>query len=79
MLKLSAKGSRLFKLYYKKAKLEFKKKKFYNAKNFEQAYLTDFFNYLISKKIKIKCVLIKNNWMEIDTTQDYKRAQNFFY
>ncbi len=78
MLKLSKKGSKLFKLYYKKAKLDFKKKSFYNAKNFKQAYLTDFFNYLINKKIKIKCILIKNKWMEIDTTQDYKRAQNFF-
>ena len=27
---------------------------------------------------KIKCIKIKNNWMEIDTPQDYSRAQKFF-
>lgn len=78
MLKLNAKGCEIFKKYYNIAKKKYKNKKFYNAKTFKKAYLTDFFNFLIDHKINIKCINIKNNWMEIDTTQDYKRAQNFF-
>ena len=51
-------------------KFRFKNKKFYNAKNIQKAYLTDFFNFLIEREIKIRCIKIKNNWMEIDTVQD---------
>ena len=78
MIKLNSRGCELFKKYYKIAKKLFKNKKFYNAKNIQKAYLTDFFNFLIEREIKIRCIKIKNNWMEIDTVQDYKRAQNFF-
>ena len=78
MVKLNANGCKIFKKYYQIAKKKYKSKKFYNAKTFKKAYLTDFFNFLIHHKINIKCVNIKNNWMEIDTTQDYKIAQNFF-
>ena len=77
MLKLNSKGAKIFQQYYRKAKSNFKKENFYNAKNIKKAYLTDFFQYLINSKIKIKCTLIKNNWMEIDTVQDYKKAKNF--
>tara|TARA_A100001011_G_C14281939_1_gene831991 strand:+ start:1472 stop:2212 length:741 start_codon:yes stop_codon:yes gene_type:complete len=77
MLKLNSEGVKIFKHYYKKAKSNFKKNNFYNAKTIKKAYLTDFFQYLISNKKKIKCILIKKNWMEIDTVQDYKRAKNF--
>jgi len=78
MVKINTKGCKIFKKYYKIAKKKYKSKKFYNAKTFKKAYLTDFFNFLIDHKINIKCVNIKNNWMEIDTIQDYKKAQNFF-
>ena len=53
-------------------------KKFYNAKSIKKAYLTDFFNFLIEHKITIRCINIKRNWMEIDTKQDLKKAENFF-
>ena len=78
MLKINSNGSKIFKKYYKLAKKKFKKNFFYTSKLFKRAYLTDLFCFLIDYKIKIKCVNIKNNWMEIDTIQDYKRAQNFF-
>ena len=78
MLKINKVGCKLFKKYYYIAKKKYRNKPFYNAKNIKKAYLTDFFNFLISKKIKIKCVKVKNNWMEIDTVQDYKKARNFF-
>jgi choline kinase len=78
MLKLSKKGCGIFKRYYRIAKLNYKNKKFFNATSFKKAYLTDFFSYLLENNVKIKCVVIKNNWMEIDTVQDFKRAQNLF-
>ena len=78
MLKISTKGCRLFKKYFNIAKLKFRNKKFYNAKSIKKAYLTDFFNFLIEHKITIKCINIKRNWMEIDTKQDLKKAENFF-
>ena len=78
MLKINTKGCRLFKKYFNVAKLKFKNKKFYNAKSLKTAYLTDFFNFLIEHKITIRCINIKRNWMEIDTKQDLKKAENFF-
>ena len=78
MLKINTKGCRLFKKYYNIAKLKFRNKKFYNAKSFKKAYLTDFFNFLIENKITIRCINIKRNWMEIDTKQDLKKAEKFF-
>tara|TARA_A100001011_G_C14191747_1_gene791657 strand:+ start:182 stop:937 length:756 start_codon:yes stop_codon:yes gene_type:complete len=78
MLKINSRGCRLFKKYFNIAKFRFKNKKFYNAKSFKTAYLTDFFNFLIEHKITIKCINIRRNWMEIDTVQDLKKAKNFF-
>lgn len=78
LLKLNSKGCKIFKKYYALANKEFKNKKFFNSKNLKKAYITDFLRYLISKNIKIKCVIIKNNWMEIDTPQDLSRAQKFY-
>lgn len=78
LLKLNSRGCEIFKKYYLLASKKFKNKSFYNAKVFEKAYLTDFFNYLIDNNVKINCIKVKNNWMEIDTVQDYKKAQKFF-
>ena len=78
MLKLNETGCNIFKKYYSIAKKKYKNKKFYNAKNFEQAYLTDFLNYLIDNNIEINCVKIQSKWMEIDTVEDLVKAQSFF-
>tara|TARA_B100000965_G_scaffold403410_1_gene431414 strand:- start:522 stop:1265 length:744 start_codon:yes stop_codon:yes gene_type:complete len=78
MVKISSLGCKLFKKYFKIAKIKFKKRKFYNAKSIKKAYLADFLNFLIEHKITIRCINIKRNWMEIDTVQDLKRAQKFF-
>ncbi len=78
MIKLSKIGCNLFKSYFKKAKKKFKNKKFYSANKFEKAYITDFLKFLIDQKIKIKSHVISSGWMEIDTTEDLVKAQNFF-
>ena len=78
MIRLNKIGSDLFSKYYSVAKKQFKGKKFYNSTSFEKAYLTDFMKFLIDKKIKIKCIKIRSNWLEIDTIEDLVKAQNFF-
>ena len=78
MIKLNSAGCEIFKTYYKIAKKKFLNKRFFNAKKFTNAYITDFLNFLVYNKIKIKCAKIKGGWMEIDTIEDYLKAQSFF-
>ena len=77
VLKLDQKGCDIFNKFYKMAKKKFSKKKFYNANNITKAYITDFLNYLVYNNIKVNCVKIKGGWMEIDTIEDFNKAQKF--
>ncbi len=43
---------------------------FQNAKKFQNAYLTDFIQYLIDKDYDINCCINKQGWYEVDTLQD---------
>lgn len=43
---------------------------FQNAKKFQNAYLTDFIQYLIDKDHDINCCINKQGWYEVDTLQD---------
>lgn len=43
-----------------------------NQINFEQAYMTDFLNYLIREGYNIKPIFLEHEWIEIDTPRDYK-------
>ncbi len=42
-----------------------------SLKNNDKMHVTGFLNYLIKKKIKIKCVKYHNNWYEFDDIRDY--------
>ena len=77
LFKLSPKGSKIFKRYYHIAKKNFTGKKFYSAKTFQKAYITDFLNFLVKNKVKVKSNLVSGGWMEIDTAEDLKRAERF--
>lgn len=46
---------------------------FQNAKNWHNAYLTDFFNEMIDRNYPVQCSLHQGGWREIDTQQDYER------
>ena len=39
---------------------------------FELSYMTDFLQGLINEKYKLKAILIKNGWLELDSMQDYE-------
>lgn len=78
MLKLSKYGAYIFRKYFDIAKKKYYNKKFYSSKKFQTAYITDFLKFLLRKKITIKCHVINSGWMEIDTTEDLVKAQDFF-
>jgi len=75
LLKLSRQGCKIFKEEFKKAKKKYSKKPFVNAPLFEKSYLTDFLNHLIFLDYKVQCMLVEDNWREIDTEQDLKNAE----
>lgn len=77
MVKCTKRGAEIFKEFFHKAKKEFYGKPFIRAKTFNNAYLTDFIQYLVDNSIKVKCVPIERGWIEMDTLQDFERAPRF--
>lgn len=51
---------------------------FGRSHNFQNAYLSDFFQYLVEEGHKISAIMDSGNWFEIDTEQDLDRANLFF-
>lgn len=79
MVKLSANGSIIFRKEYKKLMEKFRMgDEFQRAKRFESAYLTDFLQEIIEQGYNVQPIYIDGGWMEIDTHQDYQRAQSFY-
>lgn len=71
---LSKKGTEIFKSEYESLLKNPPKGKFYNAESFDKAEVTDFFQYLIDKGIRLDSIEVHKGWMEIHTFDDYKRA-----
>ncbi|OGZ42305.1 MAG: hypothetical protein A3C80_00525 [Candidatus Ryanbacteria bacterium RIFCSPHIGHO2_02_FULL_45_43] len=78
MLKCTRRGAKVFKDYFHRAQKEFSGKPFMRSSVFEKAYLTDFIQYLTDNGVKVKCVLIKQGWYEIDTIQDLEMVNSIF-
>ena len=74
MIKLSNRGTEIFKEHYNRLKQIYWNKPFQRAKIFQKAYLTDFIQELVDIGIKVHCVIIESGWKEIDTVEDYKKA-----
>ena len=74
MIKLSGRGTEIFKQHFHRLKKIYWNKPFQRAKIFQQAYLTDFIQELVDIGIKVHCVIIESGWKEIDTVEDYKKA-----
>jgi choline kinase len=49
---------------------------FQNAEKFQNAYLTDFIQYLIDKDYDISCSMNKQGWYEVDTLQDLNNLKS---
>ena len=74
MIKLSNRGTEIFKEHFHRLKRIYWNKPFQRAKIFQKAYLTDFIQELVDIGIKVHCVIIESGWKEIDTVEDYKKA-----
>ncbi len=75
--KFTPEGARIFLEHFDRLNAELKMRDPYqNTKEWQKSYITDIFQELIDKGVKIHCVLIQKNWMEFDTVQDYKRLIN---
>ena len=74
MIKLSNRGTEIFKAHFHRLKKIYWNKPFQRAKIFQKAYLTDFIQELVDIGIKVHCVIIESGWKEIDTVEDYKKA-----
>jgi choline kinase/transcriptional regulator with XRE-family HTH domain len=74
MIKLSNRGTEIFKEHFHRVKKIHWNKPFQRAKIFQKAYLTDFIQELVDIGIKVHCVIIESGWKEIDTVEDYRKA-----
>lgn len=78
MVKLSGKGSSVFKKYYEQAKAKFWGRPFITAATFENAYVTDMLQFLIREGVEVHAAVIRGGWREIDTVADYEKARRDF-
>ena len=74
MIKLSNRGTEIFKEHFHRLKRTYWNKPFQRAKIFQKAYLTDFIQEIVDIGVKVHCVIIESGWKEIDTVEDYKKA-----
>ena len=78
MIKLTHKGSEIFKKNFHRVKKLYWGKPFQRAKTFQNAYLTDMIQELVDIGIKVHCVIIERGWKEIDTVEDYQKSLKEF-
>ena len=74
MIKLSDRGTEIFKEHFHRLKKIYWNKPFQRAKIFQKAYLTDLIQELVDIGVKVHCVIIESGLKEIDTVEDYKKA-----
>jgi len=55
------------------------KKKLYDGNNFQNMYLTTFIQLLINNNIKVKAVIVKNGWLEVDSIQDLNLYKKLYF
>ena len=78
MMKLSPRGSEIFKKHFHRAKDLYWGKPFQRAKIFQIAYITDIIQDMADLGVPIHCVIIERGWKEIDTVEDYEKALKDF-
>ena len=75
IIKLSKKGAMYFLEKYLKLKNSHKGV-FHSSPSFQKAYLTDMLQEIVDSKMIVYPIVTKGLWMEIDTAEDLKRAEN---
>ena len=74
MIKLTDRGTEIFKENFHRVKKLYWDKPFQRATIFQKSYLTDMLQELVDIGIKVHCVIIERGWKEIDTVEDYQKA-----
>lgn len=80
MAKFSASGAEVLRSEFARLRTKFSDSydlPFQRAAAFRKAYLTDMFQELVDRGIAVDVTAISGGWMEIDTPEDYERAQFF--
>ncbi len=76
MVKFSKKGAEILKKEHSRVKKQLgPNSPFHEALSLEKAYLTDMFQELVERGYKVAPVDIKGGWMELDTKEDFKKAE----
>jgi choline kinase len=75
LMKLSPRGSEIFREHFRKVKTLYWGKPFQRAATFEKAYLTDMLQYMVEQHITVRGVIIRKGWIEIDTVEDFQRLR----
>lgn len=78
IMKLSARGSEIFKQHFYKSKALYWDKPFQRAAVFQKAYITDTLQEMSNLGVPINYVIIARGWKEIDTIEDYENALTDF-
>lgn len=78
MIKLTNRGTEIFKENFHRVKKLYWDKPFQRAAIFQKAYLTDMIQELVDIGVKVHCVIIERGWKEIDTVEDYQKALKEF-
>ena len=78
MIKLTNRGTEIFKENFHRVKKLYWNKPFQRAAIFQKAYLTDMIQELVDIGVKVHCVIIERGWKEIDTVEDYQKALKEF-
>ncbi len=70
IIKLSQRGCEIFKRNIKKLKQNL------STENYNQLWLTDVLKEMAWMGVPLNCVINQRGWLEIQTQEDYERAQN---
>lgn len=79
LMKFQRNGIKKLKNFYKEAKAKSKHQNLLNPHlKFEQSYMTDLLRGMINNDIKLKAVIVKSGWLELDSLKDYKIYQQMY-
>ncbi len=78
MMKLTRRGCEILKRHYHRAKKLYDGKPFQRAGVFQKTYLTDILQDMADLGVPIHCEIIGSAWKEIDTVEDFEKAENAF-
>jgi L-glutamine-phosphate cytidylyltransferase len=72
IIRLSQRGTEIFKSVYNDAKQKFSGKAWLSGRTFENIFMTDFLQELINRKYPVHALKINGGWLEFDTNEDYE-------